>query len=54
MNIGDTVRYIKTHEGHLCTITGLIHNYKNELVKVAVHCHCGSELFLNPKDIKQV
>ena len=48
--LGQAVRYTKTHEGHLCVVTGLVRNDKNQLVKVAVWCECLSELLLNPQD----
>lgn len=50
--VGSVVRYIKTHEGHTCRVTGTVHNDKNKLMKVAVRCECGSQLFLNPRDME--
>ena len=52
MKLGDRVRYVKTHEGHVCRVTGLVENAKSELVKVSVRCECGAALLLNPKDVE--
>ena len=52
MKLGDRVRYVKTHEGHVCRVTGLVENAKSELVKVSVRCECGAALLLNPKDME--
>jgi hypothetical protein len=51
--LGQTVRYTKTHEGHLCKVTGLVYGLrknKNKLAKVSVRCECGAQLLLNPRD----
>jgi len=53
MQTGDRVRYIKTHEGHLCRVTCVI-RVSDEVMKIAVLCDCGSELLLNPTDIEKV
>lgn len=55
IQLGDYVRYTKTHEGHRCRVTGLIyrHDRLDELIKVAVHCQCGAELWLNPRDYRE-
>ena len=52
MELGDRVKYIKTHEGHFCTVTGVITNDKNKIQKIHVRCDCGPYLYLNPKDVK--
>ena len=52
MEIGDRVLYVKTHEGHRCTVTGTVYDRENRLVKVGVRCDCGSDLWLNPWNVK--
>ena len=54
MKLGTRVRYVKTHEGHVCRVTGLVENAKGQLAKVSVRCQCGAALLLNPKDVEQV
>lgn len=51
--VGDTVRYIKTHEGHLCRVTGVVANEKGQIIKLSVRCQCGAALLLNPKDVQR-
>ncbi len=54
MELGDRVKYIKTHEGHLCTVHGIIHHHKQtkKIVSVFVRCDCGPYLYLNLKDVE--
>ena len=52
--LGARIQYIKTHEGHLGRVTGVVHNKKGKLVKVGMRCDCGSNLWLNPRDFRWV
>ena len=54
LTLGSKVKYIKTHEGHFGKVSALVHNAKGTLVKVGMQCGCGSNLWLNPKDLEVV
>lgn len=52
MKLGSIVRYVKTHEGHRCRVTGWVENASGLPVKVSVRCECGAALLLNPQDVE--
>ena len=54
LKLGDTVRYIKTHEGHLCRVTGTAENSKGDTQWVSVRCQCGAALWLRMQDVEKV
>ena len=54
LDVGTRIQYIKTHEGHLGTITGTVYNSKNELAKISMKCDCGASLWVSQKDIKDL
>ena len=57
MKLGQRIRYIKTHEGHLGRVTSMVHKHGDlakEVVKYGIKCDCGAELSLNPRDLQTI